>query len=45
MEVAFGREVEEVKRQIALTSRNGNHPANPIVSWQSEALGTSPLTR
>ena len=45
MEVAFGREVEELKRQIALTSGNGNHPANPIVSWQTEALGKSLLTR
>ena len=45
MEVAFGREVEELKRQIVLSSGNGNHPANPIVSWQTEALGKSPLTR
>lgn len=45
MEVAFGKEVEELKRQIALTSRNGNHPANPIVSWRTEATGTARITR
>jgi hypothetical protein len=45
MEVAFGREAEEVTRQVALTSRNGNHPANPIVTWQTEALASTSLTR
>ena len=45
MEVAFGREAEEVTRQVALTSRNGNHPANPIVAWQTEALGSTLLAR
>jgi hypothetical protein len=45
VEVGFGSEIEELKHQIALTSRNGNHPANPIVAWQTEVFGTSPIRR
>lgn len=44
-EVAFGGEVDEVKRQIAVTSRNGQHPANPIVAWQTQVFGTAQLSK
>lgn len=40
MEVAIGGEVDEVKRKISMTARNGEHPANPIVAWQTEITGT-----
>jgi len=43
LEVAFGKDVEELKRQIAGTSQTGDHPANPIVHWQTEATGGAPL--
>jgi hypothetical protein len=39
MEVAYGTQIEQLKRQIQATSRNGEHPANPIVAWQTVAVG------
>jgi hypothetical protein len=45
LEVAFGKDPEALKREIAEASRNGRHPANPIVRWQTEAIGTAPLAR
>lgn len=45
MEVAFGTEIDELKEQISMTSRNGEHPANPIVAWQTEVLGETALEK
>jgi len=45
MEVAFGTEIDELKRQISMTSRNGEHPGNPIVAWQSEVFGRTAIER
>jgi len=39
LEVAFGSKIDELERRIAATSLNGDHPANPIIEWQTEAVG------
>ena len=44
LEVGFGAEVDELKRKISATGRNGEHPANPIVAWQTETMGTADVT-
>lgn len=45
MQVAFGSEIDELKREIHKTSYNGEHPANPIVTWQTTAFGQTRLEK
>jgi hypothetical protein len=45
MQVAFGFEVDKLKREISSTAYNGEHPANPIVAWQTVAFGQTELER
>jgi hypothetical protein len=45
LEVAFGSKIDELERRIAATSLNGEHPANPIVAWQTEAVGEATVEK